>query len=196
MNQLQPSLRKNDRLANILIWTVSIIVFAAVIALANIKLGLNLPFNVHYFAMANAIINATVAVLLLAALWAVRKRNFVLHKRIMLVAIVLSVLFLLSYIAHHLLTEATKFGDINHDGTVSDVEKTEAGNVRTFYYIILLTHIPLAGIVLPFILFTAYRSLIGEYEKHKKLARFTWPIWFYVAVTGVLVYLLIQPYYN
>jgi putative membrane protein len=70
-----------------------------------------------------------------------------------------------------------------------------AGNVRMIYYIILLTHIPLAGIILPFILFTAYRSLIGEYERHKKLARFTWPIWFYVAVTGVIVYLMIEPYY-
>jgi putative membrane protein len=64
------------------------------------------------------------------------------------------------------------------------------------YYIILLTHIPLAAIILPFILFTAYRALIGEYDRHKKLTRITWPVWFYVAVTGVIVYLMISPYYN
>ena len=99
----------------------------------------------------------------------------------MMTAIVLSVLFLLSYIAHHLLTDETKFGG---DGVI-----------KTIYYIILFTHIPLAGIILPFILFTAYRALIGEYEQHKKLTRITWPIWFYVAVTGVIVYWMISPYY-
>ena len=98
MPLLKPVLQKNDRLAYILIGAVSIIVFAAITVLASVKLNVNLPFNVHYFAMANACINATVAVLLIAALWAVRKKNYVLHKKIMLVAIVLSVLFLISYI--------------------------------------------------------------------------------------------------
>lgn len=194
MNTL-PIWKKNDRLAKILIWTVSIVVFAAVTVLSKVRLDSNLGFDVHLFATANAIINATVAVLLLAGLWAIRARNFVLHKNIMMAAILLSVLFLLSYIAHHLLTDATKFGDINHDNIINEDEETAAGGMRIFYYIILLTHIPLAGIVLPFILFTAYRSLTGDYERHKKLARYTWPVWFYVAVTGVLVYLLIQPYY-
>ena len=113
----------------------------------------------------------------------------------MLTAIILSVFFLVSYICHHLLAGETKFGDINHDGILSADEKLTAGSIRTIYYIILITHIPLAAIILPFILFTAYRSLIGEYEKHKKLARITWPIWFYVALTGVVVYLMISPYY-
>lgn len=194
MNTL-PIWKKNDKLAKILIWTASIIVFGAVTALSKVKLDLNLGFDVHIFATANAIINGTVSVLLIAGLWAVKGKSFVVHKNLMMAAIILSVLFLLSYIAHHLLTDATKFGDLNRDNIISDEEKTAAGGMRTFYYIILLTHIPLAGIVLPFILFTAYRSLTGDYQKHKKLARYTWPVWFYVAVTGVLVYLLIQPYY-
>jgi putative membrane protein len=101
-----------------------------------------------------------------------------------------------SYICHHLLAGDTKFGDINHDGILSDEEKSTAGSLRMLYYFILLTHIPLAAIILPFILFTAYRALIGEYEQHKKLTRITWPVWFYVAVTGVVVYLMISPYYN
>jgi putative membrane protein len=85
---------------------------------------------------------------------------------------------------------------MNHDGIVSIDEKAIAGNLRMIYYFILITHIPLAAIILPFILFTAYRALTGEYEKHKKLVRITWPVWFYVAVTGVAVYLMISPYYN
>jgi putative membrane protein len=192
---LQPALKKNDRKANIFIITVSVIVFTAVIALSRIKLEVNLPFDPHLFALANATINSFVSVFLLAALWAVRKRNYVLHKKLMLVAIVLSVLFLVCYIAHHLFTHPTSFGDLDHDGVLSDAETAQVGVVKTIYYILLFTHIPLAGIILPFILFTAYRALTGEYTRHKKLARYTWPIWFYVAVSGVVVYLMIQPYY-
>ncbi len=107
----------------------------------------------------------------------------------------LSILFLVSYICHHLLAGETRFGDVNHDGIVSEIEKANAGSSRIIYYILLGTHIPLAGIILPFILFTAYRSLIGEYERHKKLARITWPLWLYVAVTGVVVYIMISGYY-
>ena len=191
-----PSLTKNDRKAKLLIWIVSIVVFAAVAFLAEFKLNLNLGFNVHIFAEANALINSIVAVLLIAALIAVKQQKYLLHKRIMLIAIILSVLFLLSYICHHLFAGETKFGDLNHDGILSDDEKAKAGALRTIYLIILFTHIPLAAIVLPFILFTAYRALIGEYEQHKKLVRITWPLWFYVAVTGVIVYLMISPYYN
>jgi len=133
---------------------------------------------------------------LVLALIAVKSNKYVLHKRIMLTAIILSVLFLISYVCHHLLSGETKFGDLNHDGILSLDEKNLAGSLRYIYYFILLTHIPLAGIILPFILFTAYRALSGDYEKHKKLARITWPIWFYVAISGVAVYLLISPYYN
>ncbi len=114
----------------------------------------------------------------------------------MLAAIFLSILFLLSYICHHLLSGETKYGDLNHDGILSADEKSLAGTTRYIYYFILATHIPLAGIILPFILFTAYRALTGDYAKHMKLARITWPIWFYVALTGVVVYLLIRPYYS
>jgi len=126
---------------------------------------------------------------------AVKKRKYETHKKLMLTAMLLSILFLLSYISHHLLAGDTRFGDINHDGIITEAEKAGAGSLRIIYYIILGTHIPLAGIILPFILFTAYRALIGEYPEHKKLARITWPVWFYVAITGVTVYLMISPYY-
>ena len=191
-----PSLKKNDKKAKRFIYIVSVIVFAAVAVLTRVKLELNLPFNVHIFALLNACINSAVAVLLLAGLATVMQGNYLFHKRIMLTAIVLSVLFLVSYIAHHLLAGDTIYGDINHDGILTEPEKLAAGNARIFYRVLLFTHIPLAGIILPFILFTAYRALTGEYEKHKKLTRITWPVWFYVAVSGVLVYWMIQPYYS
>jgi len=179
---LQPTLKKNDRLANILIYTVSVVVFAAVVILNRIHLDLNLPFSPHVFATASAVINSLVAILLIAGLITAKRRQFNAHKNIMMTAIVLSVLFLLSYIAHHLLAGETSFG-----GT---------GTIKTVYYVILFTHIPLAGLILPFILFTAYRALIGEYDAHRKLTRITWPVWLYVAVTGVPVYAMISPYYT
>jgi len=193
---LQPSMVKNDSKAKIIIWIVSIIVFAAVAFLAKFKLNIDLGFNVHVFAKFNAIINSVVAILLLVGLVTVKQKKYVLHKKIMLSAITLSVLFLVSYICHHLLAGDTRFGDIDHDGFLSDSEKSSAGTLRIVYYVILITHIPLAAIILPFILFTAYRALIGEYEKHKKLVRISWPVWFYVAITGVVVYLMISPYYT
>ncbi|HCY89673.1 MAG TPA: DUF420 domain-containing protein, partial [Chitinophagaceae bacterium] len=130
-----------------------------------------------------------------AGLFTAMMKKFEAHKKIMLTAIVLSVFFLLSYIAHHLLAGDTRYGDLNADGILSEAEKERAGSTRIIYYFILFTHIPLAGIILPFILFTAYRALIGEYDRHVKLTRITWPVWLYVAVTGVIIYVMIRPYY-
>ncbi len=192
---LSPQLKKNDKAAKRFIWIASIIVFAAVALLSKLKLNISLGFDPHLFAKANAVINSIVAILLIAALIAVKKRLFLLHKRLMSIAIILSFLFLISYICHHLFTGETKYGDINHDNILSDDEKNTAGSLRFVYYIILATHIPLAAIILPFILFTAYRALTGEYKNHKRLARITWPVWLYVAVTGVVVYFMISPYY-
>lgn len=193
---LTPSLMKNDAKAKVLIWTVSVVVFIAVAFLAKFTLPLQLGFNVHVFATFNAVVNSMVAVLLVVGLVSAKQKKYAFHKKVMLSAMALSVLFLLSYICHHLLAGDTKFGDLNHDGILSAEEKLAAGSLRIVYYIILITHIPLAAIILPFILFTAYRALIGEYEAHKKLTRITWPVWFYVAVTGVIVYLMISPYYT
>jgi putative membrane protein len=179
---LPPVLTKNDKKARTLIFTFSAIVFAAVVALGRVHLNVDLGFDVHGFAFANSIINSIVTVLLIAALIAVKTKHYLLHKKLMLSAMVLSILFLISYICHHLFAGETKFG-----GT---------GTAKMIYYIILGTHIPLAGLILPFILFTAYRALIAEFPQHKKLARITWPVWLYVAITGVVVYWMISPYYS
>jgi putative membrane protein len=193
---LQPSIAKNDKEAKWLIGIFSVVVFTAVVILGRVKLDLGLNFDVHIFAKANAFINATIAVLLVAALIVVKQKQYLLHKRLMFTALILSVIFLLSYIAHHLLAGEARFGDTDHDGIVSDMEKAAVGSVRIVYFIILSTHIFLAAIILPFILFTAYRALTGEYPQHKKLAKITWPLWLYVAITGPVVYWMISPYYS
>ncbi|HZW64699.1 MAG TPA: DUF420 domain-containing protein [Hanamia sp.] len=190
-----PVLHKNEKNAKILIWSVSVIVFLGIAGLSGIHLDYQLSFDPHLFAAFNAIANSLVAILLVTGLISVKRKNYMLHKKIMLAAIFISVLFLVSYVCHHLLSGESKFGDLNHDGILSAEEKAQAGPLRYLYYFILLTHIPLAGIFLPFILFTAYRALSGDYQKHKKIARITWPIWLYVAITGVAIYLLISPYY-
>ncbi|WP_295233299.1 DUF420 domain-containing protein [Sediminibacterium sp.] len=193
---LKPSIAKNDRLANWLIGIFSLVVFIVVVVLGKFKLDVELGFDVHIFATINAFVNASIAVVLVAALVAVKKKNYELHKKFMITALVLSILFLLSYIAHHLLAGEAKYGDSNHDGLVDEAEKLAAGAMRMVYLVILITHIILAAIILPFILFTAYRGLTSEFPAHKKLARITWPLWFYVAVTGPVVYFMISPYYN
>src|SRR6186713_288778 len=131
-----PWLTKNDKKAKLFIYTVSVIVFAAVAALSRIKLDVQLPFNVHVFALFNAIINSSVAFLLVAGLAMVKQKNYLFHKRIMVTAIIFSVLFLVSYIAHHLFAGDTLYGDINHDGMLSDEEKLATAGSRTFYRII------------------------------------------------------------
>ena len=179
---LAPVFQKNDKKAKWLIGIFSFVVFAAVVTLGAIKLKFNLGFDVHVFAKINAVINSIVSILLVTALIAVKQKKYLLHKKLMLSAMVLSILFLVSYICHHLLAGDTKFG-----GT---------GGIRYVYFFILTTHIFLAAVILPFILFTAYRALIAEWPAHRKLAKITWPIWFYVSLTGPIVYLLISPYYH
>ena len=196
MTMLTAVWKKNDRKARILIFSFSIIVFTAIMLLGRVKLNLAPGFDVHVFAQLNAVINSCVSLLLVFGLITVKQKKYLLHKRVMMTAILLSVLFLVSYVCHHLFAGETRFGDIDHDGLITEAEKVAVGTSRIIYYILLGTHIPLAGIILPFILFTAYRSLIGEFQKHKKLARITWPVWLYVAISGVIVYWMISPYYN
>jgi putative membrane protein len=193
---LEPSFKKNDKKAYSIITILSVIVFLAVTFLGKYSLDVSLPFDKHIFATANAVINATVALLLVVGIIVIKQKKYELHKRIMLLAIILSSLFLVSYICHHLFTDPTKFGDVNSDGITNDAEKALVGFKYNLYYFMLLTHIPLAGVILPFILLSAYKALTGEYEKHKKLVRFTWPLWMYVAITGVLIYIFISPYYK
>lgn len=179
---LPASIQKNDKKASLLIILFSVIVFVAVVFLSRIKLEVELPFNVHLFATVNAILNSLVSILLVVGLIAVKNAKYELHRNVMMSAMVLSLLFLVSYICHHLFSESTSYGG--------------EGVMKSVYYFILITHIILAAVILPFILYTSYRALVAEWPAHIKLAKITWPIWFYVSVTGVIVYLMISPYYN
>lgn len=194
---LEPSMKKNDRKAKVLIGLFSTVVFSVIVLLGRFHFtDLELGFDVHIFATSSAIINSLVSVLLIAALVAVKQKKYLAHKKIMLAAMVLSVFFLVCYITHHLLAGDTHFGDTNHDKVVDDAEKLAAGSIRMVYFALLGAHIFLAAIILPFILYTSYRGLTSEYAKHKKLARITWPIWLFVSVTGPIIYLMISPYYK
>lgn len=189
------SLTKNDKRARVLIYSFSAVVFLLVTALERVTLNVNLGFDPHVLALVNAVINSVVAVLLVAGLISARRGAYQTHRSVMLTAIALSVIFLLTYVAHHLFAGSTLYGDANRDGTVDAAEVAAAGGARTVYRILLGTHILLAGVSLPLILFTAYRALVGENGRHRKLAKLTWPLWFYVAVTGPVVYAMISRYY-
>ena len=156
---------------------VPIIVAVLYLAPKNFEVG----DEVYYLPLLNAILNGTTFFVLLAAFNAIRKKNIVLHKKLMLTALVLSVIFLLSYVTYHFLTESTSYGG--------------EGILKTIYLIILFSHILLAIIVLPLVLISFSRALSEKFDKHKKIARITLPIWLYVTLTGVVVYLMISPYY-
>lgn len=196
MSYPEQSLQKNDKKAHWLIGIFSFVVFAVIASLSRIQLRVDLGFNVHIFATANAVINSLVAILLIVALIFIRQKKYVAHKKTMMYAMILSILFLVSYITHHLLSGDTMYGDADHNGMLDDAESALVSGTRGIYLIILLTHIFLAAIILPFILYTAYRGMIAEYPKHKKLGRITWPIWFYVSLTGPILYWMISPYYQ
>lgn len=143
----------------------------------------------------NALLNSGTAFALLTGYYFVKKGNTVAHRVAMLTAFGLSSLFLVSYVLYHFQEASTLFGDLNHDHLVSPEEGQKAGSLRYVYYFLLLTHILLAAIIVPFVLLSIYYGLGKQIEKHKKVSKYTFPLWLYVAVTGVVVYLLISPYY-
>lgn len=180
---LKAVIKRNDKLAYSLIGIFSVVVFLVIVSLGRIKLaGVELGFDPRIFAKINAVINSAVSICLILGLVFVKNRNYEKHRNAMLTAMVLSFFFLLSYIAHHLLTGDTHFGG--------------EGLIRYIYFPLLISHIILAAVILPFILFTTYRALTADFMAHKKIARITFPIWLYVSISGVLVYLMISPYYT
>lgn len=159
---------------------LSIVIPLAVAALFVVKIpnATPLPFLPPIYAT----INGITAVLLVIAVVAVKNGKLQLHENLMKCAIGCSVLFLLMYIAYHMTTPSTKFGG--------------EGNIKYVYYFILLTHILLSIAIIPLVLVTYVRALAKRFDRHKKIAKITFPLWLYVAVTGVVVYLMISPYYS
>jgi putative membrane protein len=179
----------------IVLVSVAIPVVVAVLLYLPNRPSVELGFDIRLLPLFHAVINSATAILLLLSLYFIRRKNVPAHKRTNLVAVALSVIFLLSYVTYHTLAESTKFGDVNHDGLVSDMEKADAGSLRYVYYFFLLTHIVLSAVIVPFVLFTLNHAFQQRIDKHRKLAKITWPMWLYVAVSGVIVYVMISKYY-
>lgn len=154
------------------------------------------PQFIYKLPMVNAILNGSCSILLIFSLLAIKKRNIALHKKLNLTAFVLSSLFLVCYVTAHYFIPDTKFGDVDHNGIMSAEESAAVSGIKPVYVIILLSHIFLAAIVLPFVLLSFYYGLTDQREKHKKITRISYPVWLYVTITGVVVYLMVSPYYN
>jgi len=182
---------------NKLITAVSIIIPIAVAALFGVnlrKLGYDVaPLN--FLPPIYATINAITAVLLIIAVLAIKNGKRKLHENLMKTAIACSLAFLLMYVAYHMTSISAVFGDVNHNSILEESEKVTIGFVRIIYLFILVTHISLSVIIIPLVLISYVRALSQRFDKHKKIAKITFPIWLYVAVTGVIVYIMIAPYY-
>lgn len=170
---------KAEKTYNKLVIAVSILVPVIVAILFGVKLPNVKPLT--FLPPIYATINAITALILVLAFTAIRKKKIHLHKRLMQTAILLSAAFLIMYIAYHMTSDPTEFGG--------------EGAIKYVYYSILISHILLSILVIPFVLITYIRAITNNIEKHKKIAKITFPIWLYVAVSGVLVYIMISPYY-
>lgn len=175
-----------------LVIALSIIIPLAVAILFGIKIE---GYDFTFLPPIYATINGIVAVLLVSAVIAIKNGNRSLHERFIKLAILGSLLFLIGYVLYHITSDTTYYGDVNKDGILSDEERNALGYAAAVYLFILFTHIILSIIIIPLVLFTYLRAWSGSFDRHKKLARYTFPLWLYVAITGVIVYLLISPYY-
>lgn len=181
---------------NWIIYAASIIVPVAVALLYLIPKASSDVKAFDFLPGLNAFINGTTTLVLILAFIAIKSKNILLHKRLMMTALGLSVLFLISYVTYHFTHSSVKFGDADFNGIVDEVEKAAVGWRRNIYFFILLTHIVLAIFIVPLVLVTFVRALSKKFDKHKKIARITLPLWLYVTITGVIVYLMISPYYH
>jgi len=163
---------------NKLITILSIAIPLVVAALFGVKIDLNLPV---FLPPIYAGINAVTSVLLLLAFWAIKNKKIDLHENLIKACMVLSAVFLILYVLYHMTSDSTSFGG--------------EGMIRWVYFIVLISHILLSIVVIPFVLITFVRGITRDVERHKKIARITFPIWLYVTVTGVIVYYMISPYY-
>jgi putative membrane protein len=161
-------------------------------------LPLNLGFTgtwIKNLPTLNAILNSTTAICLVLALVFIRQMNIKMHRVFMSVGFLLGSLFLISYIIYHSNATTVIYGDSNHDGVLDADELLAVGMLRSFYVFTLLSHIVLSMVVVPFVLMAFYFALSDQVNKHKNIVKYTFPIWLYVSVTGVIVYFMISPYY-
>lgn len=187
-------IKSGSRNVNIII-SVSILVPLLVAVLIFMPAKINAGSWIYFLPDLHAVINSLTAVVLVLALIAIKSGNIVLHRSLMISCFFLGALFLVSYIIYHSSAVSAKFGDTNFDGVVSAEELSLVGQIRTTYLFILFSHIALSMVVVPLVLFAFYFALTEKIEKHRKIVKWTFPIWLYVSITGVVVYLMISPYY-
>jgi len=191
------SINTNQKSYIKLIWVLSIAipVVVAILIFAPEKIE-GAGDWVYILPHLNATFNSITSVVLLLGLYFIKQKNIKAHKSMMSIAFTLGSLFLVSYVIYHSMADSTVYGDLNGNGVLDEVEKTSKLMFwRGFYIVLLLSHILLAAIVVPFVLFAFYYALTDKIEKHKKIVKWTFPIWFYVSVTGVIVYAMVSQYY-
>ncbi|MBI3520724.1 MAG: DUF420 domain-containing protein [Bacteroidetes bacterium] len=190
--------KQNDKTVFKIVLGVSILVCLIVIVLNQklIPVPDTFPHFIYKLPLVNAFINGTCSLLLIFSLLAIKKRNIQLHKKLNITAFILSALFIISYVTAHYFIPDTIFGDTDHNHFLDDSERAAVSGVRMPYLVLLLSHIFLAVVVLPLVLLSFYYGLKDDRIKHKKITRFSYPIWLYVTITGVIVYIMISPYYN
>jgi putative membrane protein len=176
---MEDSQQLRERRLNRWITIVSIAIPLVVVILFGVRIPDVEPLG--FLPPIYATINGVTAVLLLVALWAIKQGKQRFHQQLMTTCIVLSLLFLVMYVAYHMTSDSTPFGG--------------EGWLRTLYFIVLISHIFFSIVVIPLVLRTYAKAYLGDFKGHRKLARITFPVWLYVAVTGVVVYLMISPYY-
>ncbi len=177
---VSPDTIRLEKRLNALAYVVSAAVLFLVVLMRRVKLDLGVDFT--FLPPLHASLNALTAVILVYALWAIKRKDIQAHRRAIYAAMICSVLFLLSYVLYHFTTPETRYGG--------------EGWLRYVYFFLLITHIVLAAVTLPFILLTFIRAYTGQFERHKKMSRWVFPLWLYVAVTGPICYLMLRPYYG
>lgn len=191
-NSLQPN-RALEKKLNKLAILISIVVIGLVVGMQKFTIETEIDFS--FLPPFHSTLNALAAVALIAALYFIKNGNMKAHRNSIYLAMVLSGMFLLSYVIYHITNEAVLYGDSNADGVVDDAEKMAIGSIRYLYYFLLLTHVLLSAIILPFIFVTFNRAFTNQFDRHKKIARYVYPLWLYVAITGPICYLMLRPFY-
>ncbi len=177
-------------------WILTAVVLGLVALMREVKIPLPEGVSFSFLPPFHAAVNGVAAVVLSAAFVAVAKGRIALHRKLMIAAMGLSVLFLLSYVAYHFTSAEVLFGDANRDGVIDDAERALVGGTRTIYLLLLISHIVLAAVSLPFILFTFIAGWTNRFAAHRRLAKWVFPMWLYVAITGPVCYWMLRPYYG
>ena len=183
------------RILKIAVWIITALVLFLVGLMRQVKIGLPEGVNLSFLPPLHAMLNTGAAVALILALVSIKRGQVAMHQRWIYAAMGCSLLFLLSYVTYHFTTPETIFGDLDGNGQLDDAERAQAGPMRTVYLVVLLSHIALAALSLPFILLSFVYGVTNQFGRHRFLAARVFPVWLYVAVTGPVVYLMLRPYY-